>query len=252
MSQLDLALAADVSARHVSFLESGRASPSQDMVLRLMAALQVPLRDQNDALHAANFPARFLEPALDAIDPAIDNAITRMMRQQEPYPLTVLSPSYDILRSNQAAQNIFAQCVLDPSRLQAPLNLYALVFDPQLARPFIQNWAQVGRSMMVRLHREALSQSNDARLWALLEHVLAYPDVPPSWRQPDFSEALESTLPLELECGPHTLRFFTVLTTFAGPQQITLDELRIESYFALDEQTRQACEMLAASRARPL
>ena len=131
MSQLDLALAADVSARHVSFLESGRASPSQDMVLRLMSTLQVPLRDQNDALRAADFPARFLAPALNAIDPAIDDAITRMMRQQEPYPLTVLSPSYEILRCNQAAQNIFSQFVQDPSRLQIPLSLYALVFDPQ-------------------------------------------------------------------------------------------------------------------------
>jgi transcriptional regulator with XRE-family HTH domain len=242
MSQLDLALAADVSARHVSFLESGRASPSQDMVLRLMSTLQVPLRDQNDALRAADFPARFLEPALNAIDPAIDDAITRMMRQQEPYPLTVLSPSYDILRSNQAAQNIFSRFVQDPARLQKPLNLYALVFDPQLARPFIQNWAQIGRSMVARLHREALSRSNDTRLWALLEQVLAYPAVPQEWRQPDFSDALESTLSLVLARGPHTLRFFTVLTTIAVPQQITLDELRIESYFPLDEPTRCTCD----------
>jgi transcriptional regulator with XRE-family HTH domain len=247
MSQLDLALAADVSARHVSFLESGRANPSQDMVLRLMSALQVPLRDQNDALRAADFPARFLEPALNAIDPAIDDAITRMMRQQEPYPLTVLSPSYDILRSNQAAQNIFSQFVQDPSCLQMPLNLYALVFDPQLARPFIQNWAQIGRSMLARLHREALSRSNDARLWALLEQVLTYPDVPQAWRQPDFSDALEPTLSLVLARGPLTLRFFTVLTTIAAPQQITLDELRIESYFPLDEPTRQACAKLSSS-----
>lgn len=250
MSQLDLALAADVSARHVSFLESGRASPSQDMVLRLMSTLQVPLRDQNDALRAADFPARFLEPSLSAIDPAIDDAITRMMRQQDPYPLTVLSPSYDILRSNKAAQNIFSQFVLAPSRLQMPLNLYALVFDPQLARPFIQNWAKIGRSMMARLHREALSQSNDARLWALLEQVLAYPDVPQEWRQPDFSNALESTLSLVLARGPHTLRFFTVLTTIAAPQQITLDELRIESYFPLDEQTRLACDFYMQKNAK--
>ncbi len=194
MSQLDLALAADVSARHISFLESGRAKPSQDMVLRLMSTLQVPLRDQNDVLLAADFAARFLEPALSDIAPAIDDAITRMMRQQEPYPLTVLNPWYDILRSNQAAQTIFSQFVLEPARLKmplnTPLNLYTLIFDPQLARPFIQNWQQIGRSMMARLHREALSKSNDGRLWALLEQVLAYPDVPQDWRQPDFSDAL--------------------------------------------------------------
>ena len=249
MSQLDLALAADVSARHISFLESGRAKPSQDMVLRLMSTLQVPLRDQNDVLLAADFAARFLEPALSDIAPAIDDAITRMMRQQEPYPLTVLNPWYDILRSNQAAQTIFSQFVLEPARLKmplnTPLNLYTLIFDPQLARPFIQNWQQIGRSMMARLHREALSKSNDARLWALLEQVLAYPEVPQDWRQPDFSDALEPTMTLVLLRGTTALRFFTLISTIAAPQQITLDELRIESYFPQDEQTRLFCENLS-------
>jgi transcriptional regulator with XRE-family HTH domain len=249
MSQLDLALSADVSARHVSFLESGRAKPSLDMVLRLMSTLQVPLRDQNEVLQAAGFAARFLEPALNDIAPAIDDAITRMMQQQEPYPLTVLNPWYDILRNNQAAQTIFSQFVLEPALLQTPqetpLNLYSLVFDPQLARPFIQNWEQIGRSMLARLHREALSKSNDARLWSLLEQVLAYPDVPQDWRQPDFSDTLEPTMSLVLQRGETTLRFFTVLSTIAAPQQITLDELRIESYFPQDKQTHLVCENLS-------
>lgn len=249
MSQLDLALSADVSTRHVSFLESGRSKPSQDMVLRLMSALQVPLRDQNEVLLAAGFAVRFLEPTLNDIPPAIDYAINRMMQQQEPYPFTVLNPSYDILRSNQAAQNIFSHFVLDPTQLQMsmsmPLNLYSLVFDPQLARPFIQNWEQIGRSMLARLHREALSKSNDARLWWLLEQILTYPDVPQDWRQPDFSDTTEPTISLVLQRGETTLRFFTVLSSIAAPQQITLDELRIESYFPQDEQTRSVCENLS-------
>jgi transcriptional regulator with XRE-family HTH domain len=252
MSQLDLALSADVSARHVSFLESGRAKPSQDMVLRLMSTLQVPLRDQNEVLLAAGFATRFLEPALNDIAPAIDDAIARMMLHQEPYPLTVLNPRYDILRSNQAAQAIFSQFVLDPTQLQMsmsmPLNLYSLVFDPQLARPFIQNWEQIGRSMLARLHREALSKSNDTRLWELLEQVLSYPDVPQDWRQPDFSDTLEPTMSLVLERDSNTFGFFTLLTTIASPQQITLDELRIESYYPLDVQTRLACEKLSRAR----
>jgi transcriptional regulator with XRE-family HTH domain len=90
-SQLDLALGADVSARHVSFLESGRARPSEEMVLRLLSALEVPLRDQNGILLAASFPARFAEPGLDAIHPSIDLAIARILRQQEPFPLTVMT-----------------------------------------------------------------------------------------------------------------------------------------------------------------
>lgn len=246
LSQLDLALAADVSARHVSFLESGRARPSEEMVLRLLSTLAVPLRDQNAVLRAASFAERFLEPALDAIDPAIDMTIARMLCQQEPFPLVVMNAGYDVLRSNHGANAVFSRFVLEPARWLLPLNLYALVFDPQLARPFLKNWSQVGQYMVARLHREALSRPDDAGLWALLERVLAYPDVPQCWRQPDFSSASEPTLTLWLERGPLTLRFLTVVTSFSAPQQITLDELRMESYFPVDDQTRLACEKLAA------
>lgn len=246
MSQLDLALAANVSARHVSFLESGRACPSEGMVLRLMCTLGVPLRGQNEVLRAASFSARFIEPELDAMDPAIDLAITRMLRQQEPFPLTVMNSGYDLLRTNDAAKAIFSHFVMDSARLLTPMNLYGLVFDPQLARPFIKNWLQVGQHMVARLHREALSRPNDGRLGALLERVLAYPDVPQSWRHPDFASISEATLTLVLERGPLTLRFFMVVTAFSAPQQITLEELRMESYFPMDDLTRLACERLAA------
>ncbi len=246
MSQLDLALAADVSARHVSFLESGRARPSEDMVLRLMSTLDVPLRDQNEVLRAASFPARFAEPALDAIDPSIDFALTRMLLQQEPFPMTVMNLAYDVLRANRAADGVFAHFIREPAHLPMLLNLYGLVFDPQLARPFIQNWHQVGRHMVARLHREALSRPNDGRLWALLERVLAFPDVPQAWRQPDFSNTSEPTLSLVLERGTLRLQFFMAVTSFSAPQHITLEELRLESYFPMDDQTRLACERLAA------
>jgi transcriptional regulator with XRE-family HTH domain len=246
MSQLDLALAANVSARHVSFLESGRASPSEDMVLRLMGALGVPLRDQNEVLRAASLAPRFAEPSLDAVAPSIDFALSRMLAHQEPFPMVVMNLAYDVLRTNGAAQRDFSHFVRDPARLSAPLNLYALVFDPQLARPFIQNWPQVGRHMMARLHREALGRPNDGRLWALLDTVLAYPDVPQAWRQPDFSGSGEPTFSLALERGPLVMRFFMVVTAFSAPQQITLEELRIESYFPGDAATQLACEHMAA------
>ncbi|MES2948308.1 MAG: helix-turn-helix domain-containing protein [Pseudomonadota bacterium] len=245
LSQLDLALAADVSARHISFLESGRARPSEDMVLRLMSTLGVPLRDQNEVLSAASFPARFPEPSLDAIGPSIDFALTRMLLQQEPFPMTVMNLAYDVLRTNHAADGVFSHFIHDPAHLQVPMNLYGLVFDPQLARPFIQNWHQVGRHMIARLHREALGRPHDGRLWALLERVLAFPDVPQAWRQPNFSNTSEPTLSLVLERGPLVLRFFMAVTSFSAPQHITLEELRLESYFPMDDQTRLACEHLA-------
>lgn len=246
-SQLDLALGADVSARHVSFLESGRAHPSEEMALRLLSALEVPLRDQNGILLAASFPARFAEPGLDAIHPSIDLAITRMLRQQEPFPLTVMTAGYDIIRANAAAATIFSHFTAEPDRLHGPPNLFDQVFDPRRARPFIRNWAQLGHHMIARLHREALHREGDARLRALLERALAYPDVPRDWRQPDFSRLDEPTFSLVLERGPLTLRFFTTATAFSAPQQVTLEELLIESYFPLDEATELACEKFRAA-----
>ncbi len=249
MSQLDLAMAAEVSARHVSFLESGRARPSEAMVLRLLSTLNVPLRDQNEVLSAASFAPRHPEPDLDALAPEVEQAIARMLQQQEPFPMTVMDAAYNLLRSNTAARTVFSRFVRRPAHLQStgqapatPLNLYALVFDPDLARPFIRNWAQIGHSMVARLHREALLRHNDSRLWILLDQVLAYPEVPQAWRHTDFAQPTAPTLPLELARDGICLRFFTVVTAFAAPQHITLDELRLESYFACDDATRATCE----------
>ncbi|WP_114972105.1 helix-turn-helix domain-containing protein [Rhodoferax ferrireducens] len=245
MSQLDLALVADVSARHISFLETGRASPSEEMVLRLMKALEVPVRDQNHILGAADFQSRSPEPDFEELDPTLDMAIVRMMQNHGPYPFTVMNAGYDIIRCNDAARTIFSQFVVNPARLKTPVNLFELVFDPELARPFIKNWTQVGQQMIYRLQREALLSSEDGTLRALLARVLAYPDMPRAWRHPDFSLTQAPINSLTLENGALKLGFFMVVTTFLASQQVTLDELRIESYFPIDEETRRACEMLS-------
>src|SRR5262249_53026664 len=140
-SQLDLALAADVSSRHLSFLETGRAQPSREMVLRLAATLQVPLRDQNALLRAAGFADEFAEPdANGGPPPSIAGAIERMLAQHEPFPLTVLDRGYTVLRANEGGTRILSRFVLDPAALGSPPNVFALLFDPRLARPFVVDW----------------------------------------------------------------------------------------------------------------
>ncbi|MEO8151998.1 MAG: helix-turn-helix transcriptional regulator [Rhizobacter sp.] len=244
-SQLDLALTAGVSARHISFLESGRAKPSAEMVLRLMSVLDVPLRDQNEALCVAGHAPRFPEPELHAISPEIDWAIERMLTQQEPYPLVVLSPDYRILKRNAAAGRVFECFIADPARRIEPLDMFAWVFDPALARPFVADWPRVAHHMLTRLHREALQNPGDARRSVLLERVMRYPDVKEEWRRPDFGAALGSSLSVCLRRGELAMGFMTTLTTFAEPRLVTLEELRIESYFPLDSATRDTCERLA-------
>lgn len=244
-SQLDLALTAGVSARHISFLESGRAKPSAEMVLRLMSVLGVPLRDQNEALCVAGHAPRFPEPELHAISPEIDWAIERMLTQQEPYPLAVLTPDYRILRHNVAAGRVFELFVADPAQRVEPLDMFAWVFDPALARPFVVDWPRVAHHMLTRLHREALQNPGDARLSVLLERVMRYPEVRDEWRHPDFGAALGGTLSVCLRRGELAVGFMTTITTFAAPRLVTLEELRIESYFPLDAATRDTCERLA-------
>jgi transcriptional regulator with XRE-family HTH domain len=246
MSQLDLALAADVSARHVSFLETGRAQPSREMILRLAATLDVPLRDQNAMLEAGSFPPEFPEASFSGgLPPAIDKAIERMLEQQEPFPMIVMNRRYDVLRVNRAGTLLLSQVVADPSAIGDPPNAMRLLFDPRLARPFIQDWERVARGLLSRLHREVLARPSDTELAALLRNLAEYPGVPASWHAADLSRESEATLSFRLKRDELELGFLTTLTTFNAPQNVTLEELRIESYFPLDEATRLTCERLA-------
>jgi transcriptional regulator with XRE-family HTH domain len=253
LSQLELGLAADVSARHISFLESGRARPSAEMVLRLLQTLNVPLRDQNEGLRAAGFEARFREdegPA--AIPPEIDRALARMMAQQEPFPLTVLSGAYQVVAANLAARRVFRLFAQDDALADQPAaDMFELVFDPARLRPFVANWSQLARGMLARLHRDVLLAPFDERLSALLARALRYPGVPAEWRQPDFSEEVSGAVTVRLQRGELALSFLTAVTTFSAPRAVAVEELRIESAFPLDEATRCACERLAGPVATP-
>lgn len=248
LSQLELGLAADVSARHISFLESGRARPSAEMVLRLLHTLNVPLRAQNEGLRAAGFEARFpSEGGPAAIPPEIDRAIARMMAQHEPFPLTVLSVAYELSAANEAARRLFRLFAGDDSRRDQPAaDMFELVFDPGRLRPFVTNWPQLARGMLARLHRDVLLAPFDARLSALLTRALSYPGVPPDWRQPDFVDEMTGTVTVCLRRGELDLSFLTAVTTFSAPRAVAVEELRIESAFPLDDATRLACERLAA------
>jgi transcriptional regulator with XRE-family HTH domain len=246
LSQLDLALAADVSSRHVSFLETGRASPSRGMVLRLGTVLAVPLRDQNIMLRAAGHESAYASAPFDAGLPAgVEQAITRMSAQQEPFPLLILNRGYDILRLNGAAERLVGRLVAEPSAMKRPANILRMLFDPRLTRPFLVDWEAVARTMLQRVHREVLARPSDANLVTILQELFSYPDVPEGWREPDLSSTCEPTCTLRFKTGSLELSFLSTLTVFNVPQDVTVEEIRIESYFALDEATVRACERLA-------
>lgn len=247
LSQLDLALNADVSARHVSFMETGRAQPSEGMVLRLGSALDVPLREQNAMLRAAGFGSLYPEPAQEGLTRAVSMAIDRMMAQQEPYPLVVMDRRYKTFRQNGAADRLLSRFIADPSQMTFPVNALRVVFDPAGARPFIVDWERTARLILTRMHREVLNHPEDEALSKLLDELLSYPDVPPELRYPDLAQPSIPAFTVRLERDDLKLAFLTTVTQFNAPQNVTLDELMIESYFPLDEATERACRDMASA-----
>jgi transcriptional regulator with XRE-family HTH domain len=245
LSQLDLAIAADVSSRHVSFLETGRSQPSREMALRLCATLDLPLRDQNDVLRAAGFDAQFPESdASGALPPAIERAVERIFAHHGPFPITLLDRRYDAVRVNEAGSRLLARLIADPGALGPRVNPIALLFDPRLARPFVVDWEAVARPIVARLHREVLLRPNEPDRAALLRSLFEYPGVPTSWSHPDFAVPSEPVLSLRLRRDDLDLAFLTTITCFNAPQNVTVEELRIESYFPLDEATERSCRRL--------
>ena len=245
LSQLDLALAADVSARHISFLETCRAKPSEQMVLTLSAALDISLRECNELCRAAGFEARFPEPSFDALeDDAIARAIARMMRQHEPYPMVIMNRSYEILRMNQSAHRLFEWAT---GRGVSGENAYALFFDPERGlRDKIINWEEAAPELLSRLQREVLHSPRDQELARLLARVLKLPGIPEHWSHPDFSLSPGATFSVRVSMHGMEVGFLTTIMKFTAPQNLTLDELQIESYFPTDELTEQVCAMLAS------
>jgi transcriptional regulator with XRE-family HTH domain len=246
LSQLDLAVAADVSARHVSFLETGRAQPSREMVLRLAATLNIPLREQNALLRAAGLADEFPEPsAVDGLPASILHAIELMLTQHEPFPMTMLDSRYDVLRMNQGAARLLPNFIAEPAALPERLNAMVALFDPRLMRPYIVDWERIAHGLIARLHREALTRGDDGETANLLRSLLEYPGVPAAWRQPDFSSPNDPVLIIHLRRGELALGFLSTITVFNAPQNVTLEELRVESLFPLDEATAQACKRIA-------
>lgn len=246
MSQLDLATATDVSSRHVSFLETGRAQPSEEMVLLLASSLDIPLRNQNEMLHAAGFNERYKSPSLEGdLESEISFAIEHMLTQHEPFPLVIMNHCYDVLRMNRSMERFMQLFIKEPAALSTPINGYRVLFDPRLARTSLRNWDETGRQLLSHLHRESLHHPEDTALRDLVEELLAYPDIPADWRQPDFQSPSPPAFHLHFQVDNLEVAFLTTITSFNAPNNVTLEELRIESYFPLDSATEAVCKQLA-------
>lgn len=245
VSQLDLALAADVSPRYVSLVETGRSRPSAAMVLRLAARLDVPLRHRNRLLLAAGFAPRYRERPLDQPDmAAVREAVTRVLHAHEPYPAMVVDRHWNILTANAPVVRFLAG--VDPVLLHPPVNMVRLGLDPHGLAGRIVNLAEVRSFFRARLARQA-ARTGDPAVVALLDEFFAAP-------QPDGplpGPETEVATPMVFRFWDREVRLFSTITTFGTPQDITLDEISIESYYPADAGSAEFLRAMAAEPPPP-
>ena len=249
-SQLALALQSGVSQRHVSFLESGRARPSREMVVQLTSALDVPLRQRNEMLLAAGFAPVYRESNLAAPElAAVRQAIARMLKQQEPYPAVVIDRLWNLLDANDAA-NAFTVFLFEgpppppPPGKQA--NLLRWLLDPGALRSKIVNWEEVARYLVSTTYAEILAGGGEPRALAFIEEIMAFPGVPASFRKVRFEDRPPPVLTVDYLVGGRALSVFTTIATLGTPQDVTLQEVRIESFFPADDRSDALFRSLAA------
>ncbi len=238
LSQLALALAAQVSQRHLSFLESGRAQPSRELILKLGRVLDVPLRQRNAMLLAAGFAPAYQER--DLSDPelaAVRQALEFMLAQAAPYPALVVDRLWNLVMANEPAA-VLMRFLLDmPAHAPIPrdgsVNVIRLTLEA--LRPCIVNWEAVAADQLLWLQREAMSDGPGSEATALLRELSALPGMAATTEAPNLERRALPFLPVCFRKGDTELSLFTTIATLGTPHDVTVHELRIESFFPADE-----------------
>ncbi|MDP5217914.1 helix-turn-helix transcriptional regulator [Ruegeria sp. 2205SS24-7] len=232
MSQLQLAVEAEVSSRHISFLETGRARPSREMIGRLGDALQMPLDARNQMLVTAGFAPRYPQRPWEADDMApIRAAVAHMLDSHSPYPALALDRLWTVLRMNAAAQLLYGQLGLSEGG-----SLLDLLMSDHLPG-LVENWPEVARHAALRLRIESASQGGVARLDAVADHLTQMP--------PPADHARAPVVPTILRMGDMRLALFATIAQFGTPEDLLLDDLKVELYFPADPESGELLRALA-------
>lgn len=232
LSQMELALEAEISTRHLSFIETGRARPSREMVLLLAEHLEVPLRERNALLLGAGHAPVFAERPLDHPElAAAQRAIALVLKGHEPFPALAIDRHWNMVASNAAVAPLLDGVA--PHLLEAPVNVLRLSLHPEGLAPRIRNLGEWRGHLLERLRRQAWLTS-DPTLAALLDELGSYPMAEGAG---DAAIADHVAVPLRLDTPLGTLSFLSTTTVFGTPRDVTLDELAIEAFFPADEAT---------------
>ncbi|MET3182354.1 Transcriptional regulator, contains XRE-family HTH domain [Variovorax sp. YR750] len=247
LSQLDLAQEAEVSTRHLSYVETGRAAPSREMVLRLAERLEVPLRERNALLVAAGFAPMYRQRSLD--DPAMASArraIDLVLKGHEPFPALAVDRHWNLVAHNALVPLLMEGAA--PELLKPPINVLRLSLHPEGVAPRIANLAQWRVHLLERLQQQ-IAATGDAVLQALHDELEAYPPPAVSHDAPVIDTALSAVaVPFQVVMPSGMLSFISTTTIFGTPVDVTLQELAVESFFPADEQTAAALAALVAQQ----
>ena len=246
LSQLELGLRAEVSSRHISFIETGRSRPSRAMVMRLAGSLDLPLREQNALLLGAGFAPRYGErPLSDAEMSDARRALRIILEAREPYPAFALDRYWNLVLWNRP-QGMLLRDVVPGGGTLADLNALDLVFQPGRVREQIENWPEVAAAVLRRLRRQIERLGPDERLAAILKKVLDAPGVTAidaaADRAADPDTAPPILVPLRMNDGQRVLSWFTTLEVFGATGEATLEEMVVESFYPADDATRAFVE----------
>ena len=242
MSQLDLACEADISTRHVSFLETGRARPSREMVLHLAERLDVPLRERNVLLVSTGFAPVFGERSLD--DPALSaarDAIDLVLAAHEPFPAIAVDRHWTLVAANRAAGRVFGG--VSSELTKPPANALRMALHPAGLAPRTANFAEWRGDLLARLRRQ-VELTADPILAALYDELAAYP-APHQTRPPPPPNPTAVAIPFRLVTESGILSFLSTITVFGTPVDITLSELAIETFLPADGATGEALRRMA-------
>ena len=242
LSQLELALQADVSQRHLSWLETGKSKPSRNMIIRLADSLDIPNRDRNRLLNMAGFAPIYSESALG--EPArhmVEDVLIKMLENHNPYPAIVVDRLWNLKMKNSAADQLFA-LLGNPNELleriggDGQFNIARLTLHPLGLRQFITNWTDIVTPFYTRLKREALTQ-HDPAANELIDSMAEF--VESDLDEQAYDAPLTPILPLNYNFNGVELSLVSVISTFGSAQDVTANELRIESFYPADERTNR-------------
>jgi transcriptional regulator with XRE-family HTH domain len=255
-NQLDLSSETGISQRHISFIESGRSTPSRHTLLEIARVLDVPLRERNALLLSAGFAPVYSEAAWNSAQmQSVTKALERILHQHDPFPALVLDRYWNVLMTNDSAPRFF-NCFIDMSRHKGPRNMLHLMFDPDGLRPFVEHWDEVATSLLQRVRTEATGRVIDEAIRELLEAVLTYSErsgpspgdlrARQDRREPRCqdqkatgTESILPIIPISFRKSRRLLNYFSLVTTVGAPRTVAAQELRIESIFPADEETEK-------------